>query len=84
MRTVNSIGQLKKAVAEIARTLPCGSTEEIMLTNPVLIQEAPRMIMEKDLSMIDAREEKDAIIITLENRFGIECRERGMKHAHRH
>lgn len=84
MKTVRNINQLRKTIDELAKSMRCGDSEELMLTDPNLLGSAPSIVMERNLSLIDAREEGKNIIIKLVNRFGKNCNSRGSDYAHRH
>ncbi len=84
MKTVRNINQLRKAIDELAKSMQCGDSEELMLSDPNLIGSVPSIAMEKNLSLVDAREEGRNIVIKLVNRFGKNCSNRGSGYARRH
>jgi hypothetical protein len=73
MLEVNTPKELRKLANTLSKRMKCGSREEILLHSVHLIEEAPKLFMAVNLSIIDARECKDGIIMTIENRFGEQC-----------
>ncbi len=73
MLEVSTAKELRKLAIMLSKRMECGSREQILLHNVHLIEEAPRFFIAVNLSITDAREYKNGIIMTIENRFGERC-----------
>ncbi|MCD6323759.1 MAG: hypothetical protein J7L55_01455 [Desulfurococcales archaeon] len=73
MREAYSIKQLKSLAKEMSRDMRCGGREVVVLSNLSLLQEAPKIFMSVDLSIVNAEESKGKVILTVENRFAKRC-----------
>ncbi len=76
MITITSGRALSKEVYRLSRTLKCGESVKLRLSNYSLLALLPKLTLKHELSLIDVREVGNGeVVVTIVNRLSSKCLE---------
>ena len=77
MEEIRTLEAFRRRMAELSHTLECGELQTLRIRDMNMLPYIPPLVMKANLSLVDIWEEKECVMITIENRFGEKCGDTG-------